>query len=88
MSPQSWDRFGHSIGDFSTRHGYRGPRREVAVKLVDDHHVENGAGTATTQPYETLCLAEYVYQCNCGTYEWGWDPKTGAAECALQDGQP
>ncbi len=34
---------------------------------ADDHHVENGAGTATTQPYETLCLAEYVRQCNWGT---------------------
>ena len=87
MSPQAWDSIRPpSWGLVTPSWVSWAPQRGRSE--ADDHHVENGAGTATTQPYETLCLAEYVYQCNCGTYEWGWDPKTGAAECALQDGQP
>ena len=53
---------------------------------VDDQHVGNGAGTATTQPYETLCLAEYVCQCYCGTS--GGGTENGCCGVfGLQDGQ-
>ncbi len=85
MSPQAWTRFGHSVGDLSTRRGDRGPRREVAVKLIINN-VGNGAGTATTQPYETLCLAEYVCQCNCGT-SGGGTHNGNCGDFGLQDGE-
>ena len=77
MSPQAWTRFGHSVGDFSTRRGYRGPRREVAVKLMI-----NMWGTEREQPrpsptrrcaWQNTCANVTVQRVGVGL-------KTGAAE--------